>query len=652
MARSIASYIAQVSEAVMEVEQRRQLIAALLKEVEPLARNKLIVVDGEVSQINSLQQLLNTALAEIDALRKVEKREVADQHIGRLNEALDEVEWELVDSIKATLAKKTEQQNEIIQKFQDRFREWPTLVLKLRAALEDAITVRAPVRLRKYEIEGLEAKVLQIQRAFTDGIFDKLSTLLDELDASPAKDPKYLEELREETKIAAGFIRQADLLLLQAPLDSRKLYRYTVLLRTPSEPGTHGINIQEKCTLVVHDREEMTAAIEKITQAVNRGVTRDFQTRRAQTAPPAGEQPVSTPTTPLVAGDNNTKHTAAVSEATTASPGEPSAATGDTTRKAELNLPTGATTNPMFEPLLQTSLNELVKDVGDFMYRIFMSHQLQNYLYESPCSLTITTNDLMLPWELMSYQDKDTAGEDKFLCLERPVARMPMGRHFPRQHHRSVLPGRQLRFLLIYADPKNNLPAAKREVDRIEEKLRENWGAQVDVVKKTGAEVTGRAMNDVLRKGSFDVIHFAGHAFFDKEESDLSGLLLHEEEYFLAQKVPRLLEGRPLVFLNACQSGFTANEDEPQQIEEYMQGKAEGLASAFIYGGATGCVGSLWPIYDEPAADFAVHFYNNVLRGYMIGEALRLARRKIKEDYNNQITWAAYVLYGDPTFRL
>jgi CHAT domain-containing protein len=83
-----------------------------------------------------------------------------------------------------------------------------------------------------------------------------------------------------------------------------------------------------------------------------------------------------------------------------------------------------------------------------------------------------------------------------------------------------------------------------------------------------------------------------------------------------------------------------------------MQEAAEGLASAFIYGGARGCVGSLWPIYDDPAADFALHFYNNVIRGHMIGEALRLARRRIKKDHKDQITWAAYVLYGDPTLRL
>jgi hypothetical protein len=36
----------------------------------------------------------------------------------------------------------------------------------------------------------------------------------------------------------------------------------------------------------------------------------------------------------------------------------------------------------------------------------------------------------------------------------------------------------------------------------------------------------------------------------------------------------------------------------------------------------------------------------------MIGEAMRQARLAIKSQYPDQITWAAFALYGDPTFRL
>jgi CHAT domain-containing protein len=295
--------------------------------------------------------------------------------------------------------------------------------------------------------------------------------------------------------------------------------------------------------------------------------------------------------------------------------------------------------------LAASGVNEMARDVGDLMYRLFMPEQMQSYLGDTPCSVTITTNDLALPWELMWHRDQ-------FLCLDRPVARMPMGQAFPRVPAQPVRAGEKLRFLLVYADPRGNLPAAGREVARIEEGLKEVWAdqIQIDVLRREAAE--GRKLNDVLRAGTYDVIHYAGHAAFDEEEPDLSGLLLHGEEVFFAQKIRRLLEGRPLVFLNACQSGRTANEERPQEVEGYLQKPAEGLASSFIYGGALGCIGALWPIYDRPAAEFAIAFYNRVLEGYMIGEAMRLARVRIKEAYPAQITWAAFVLYGDPTFRL
>jgi CHAT domain-containing protein len=147
----------------------------------------------------------------------------------------------------------------------------------------------------------------------------------------------------------------------------------------------------------------------------------------------------------------------------------------------------------------------------------------------------------------------------------------------------------------------------------------------------------------------------AGHAAFDKDSSDLSGLLVSDgqngKEIFFTQKVRRLLKGQPLVFLNACQSGVTANEAMAPSTN-YLLESAEGLATAFLYGGALACIGSLWPVYDQPAAEFALEFYRKALDGYMLGEAMRLARIETRRKYPRQVTWAAFALYGDATFRL
>jgi CHAT domain-containing protein len=242
----------------------------------------------------------------------------------------------------------------------------------------------------------------------------------------------------------------------------------------------------------------------------------------------------------------------------------------------------------------------------------------------------------------------------EFLCLERPVARMPMGFAFPRGTPQLLPKPGKRRFLLVYADPAKppSLAAAGKEVKRIQEDLEKAWPDETEIEVLWREQADGGRLNEALLDPDYDVIHYAGHADFDAREPELSGLLLHDHEIFFAEKIHRLLKGRPLVFLNACKSGRTANEEEPQKVKEYLQKPAGGLASYFIYGGARACIGALWPIYDGPAAEFAVEFYNKVLEGHMIGEAMWLARQYIRKEHPNQITWASFVLYGDPTARL
>jgi hypothetical protein len=585
MARSDTSYGAQVAALVLRIKERETILSGLQQQFDLLARNRLIIVERGLLAL--LQQLVEQAHSKLAALAEAKTKDEMDALIAGVREDLENPAWvELAEEQGELLAEKIREQDELTQSFQTRFGGWPNRMTQLKGALDEAKANKAPVLVEIEEYEKLKSLVEGVERGFRDSVYTEVPDLLNKLEASPANPAKgqnYLDAINECALNARRNLRQANLLLLMSPPDARKLIQYTVLLRTPSAPGTHGIYIEDKFPVENGDRQEILDAVKEIAAGVNSGLSRK----------------IVIPQAPL----------------------NPSAAV----------LPT-----------IQ-SLYETARETGDFMCRLFMSHELQSYLFGSKCSITLTTNDLELPLELMSYRDRQAPGEDKFLCLEHPVARMPIGRYLPRRHP-DAREGRKLRFLLIYSDPENNLPGARAEVEIIHKELADKWQGKVEIDKITETQVTGRELNKYLRKGNYDVIHYAGHAFFDEKESDLSGLVLDGEVYFLAQKIHRLLEGRPLVFLNACQSATTANEQ--------TQKKAEGLASAFIYGGAVGCVGSLWPVYDRPAAAFAFHFYDNVLKGHMIGEAMRLARRELKNDPNDQITWASYVLYGDPTFQL
>ncbi len=295
-----------------------------------------------------------------------------------------------------------------------------------------------------------------------------------------------------------------------------------------------------------------------------------------------------------------------------------------------------------------SDVNALAEHAGSLLYDLLLPRDLQRYLRETPCSITLTTNDLELPWELLC----DVQLPNKFLCLERPVARMPMGRAYPHPVEQERRRAAAVRFLLIHADPTGDLPAARREVEHIADTLRQRWGDAVQVHILERASADGDHLNAVLRSADYDVIHYAGHARFDIAQPDQSALVLHRGEELTAEKISRLLKGRPLVFLNACETGKTANEKKPQAVGRFLQRPAEGLATAFIYAGALAYVGSLWPIYDDAAAAFAASFYSDLVEGYTLGEAMRRARLHSRTAYARQITWASYVLFGDPTARL
>ena len=103
-----------------------------------------------------------------------------------------------------------------------------------------------------------------------------------------------------------------------------------------------------------------------------------------------------------------------------------------------------------------------------------------------------------------------------------------------------------------------------------------------------------------------------------------------------------------LIFVNACTSARESGEMEV----EYQGHKISGLASLFLKAGALGYVGTTWTTFDRPAQFLASEFYDGILSGEAVGVALTEARRKTFEAHPNDLSWASFVLYGDPSARI
>jgi CHAT domain-containing protein len=203
---------------------------------------------------------------------------------------------------------------------------------------------------------------------------------------------------------------------------------------------------------------------------------------------------------------------------------------------------------------------------------------------------------------------------------------------------------------------KPKLADVQREVEQIRDGLKDIWKDQVEInllITDTDTAPSGSEFRRILLSGSYDIVHYAGHAAFDAGRPDQSGLLLDGDEVCFAQKIQRLLQGHPLVFLNACETArLTESDERPPPEGTYESDPRDGLASAFVYGGALACIGAMWPVSDDVAADFAVAFYGQVLEGQPLGQAMLKARQHTADAYKDDPSWAAFVLYGDPSFQL
>ncbi|NUN97279.1 MAG: CHAT domain-containing protein, partial [Candidatus Omnitrophica bacterium] len=79
------------------------------------------------------------------------------------------------------------------------------------------------------------------------------------------------------------------------------------------------------------------------------------------------------------------------------------------------------------------------------------------------------------------------------------------------------------------------------------------------------------------------------------------------------------------------------------------EGWSFGLANAFLLAGCTHYVGVLSELLDTGSKDFARLFYRNIIAGLPVGKALYEARHEHRrQNPGKSLTWAQYVLYGDP----
>jgi CHAT domain-containing protein len=597
------------------LEERRNVADQLRSLIDRLAEPHLLAVAGEQWLLGQLNGQLTQARAALDELAAGTSG-IDLAAVERLEQPLNGAVWSVAADAVTSMEQRCLDQDAALRILNEDFDTLRLWFDRYRRELTLAIDSGVPVSAEDREMlsEG-GARMREADAGAKQGRFDMVAVALSAMRLALEKRNLWDAATFEEhiATLAAGRVEvdqraavmahRSELILIAASharpgtASSGALaaqIEYGVLLRRPSFEAAQESNLHDTMRIDADDRRQFQATLDEAANSALAGV------RSATDVDPATAD--ATPTRGITSAGRR-----AVNE------------------------------HPA----------ERLERIGRLMYSLLIPDAMQRLLDETPCPLTVSSNDLELPWELMHD------GND-FLCLKRPFARMPVGKTYPRRTRRMVPSTRTTwNMLLIHSDPDGNLGDSAIEIAEIQKTLNQlPPPVQVKATVLEGEQATGENLTRHLSSGHYDLIHYAGHAGFDLARPNQSYLLLHGKQRFSAERIQRVLEGRPIIFLNACDTSRTNNENENENDSSGTVAPAQGLASAFIYGGAQACVGALWPIFDDSARALAVSFYTGLLARQPVGEALCNARASNRAQHSDKLTWAAYALYGDPRYRL
>jgi hypothetical protein len=329
---------------------------------------------------------------------------------------------------------------------------------------------------------------------------------------------------------------------------------------------------------------------------------------------------------------------------------------------------------------------EMQAERGQFMERLLVPEDLRSELYTAaPLVISLDATTARIHWELLSQPEFSTARgggapaedgetghhrlEAGFLSTSRGLTRQLRTTFAPPPE--PPPPPRRLLRVLVVADPAEDAPLLGAEEEganvvelfeafnRVYETISAN---RVEVVSMFGPREASRT--NVLRHlvlRSFDVLHFAGHCVYVRDDPDASGWLFSNGELLATRELSRIDRIPRFVFSNACESGVTPDRSDLRSVE-----LAPSFAEAFFKRGVANFVCTAWPVDDVAAREFALALYSRLLgleitvgksahhhtiEPQLMHKALAEARYQIASKPYGVGTWGAYQHYGNPYFR-
>ncbi len=282
---------------------------------------------------------------------------------------------------------------------------------------------------------------------------------------------------------------------------------------------------------------------------------------------------------------------------------------------------------------------EEIRELGKFLCHQLLPRTVQKHLRRMDARNLFVIHDpelIHVPWELLFLEDRP-------LCLRVGIGRQVLVRETASEI--SSLPQRTRTSLLIIANPTGELDEAQAHAESLYKRICQTHPG-LDVAFLAGPTV--EKLDLLARIEKARIVYFIGHAQYDEAAPEQSCWLLSKDRVSCAD-LRRLGTAPDFVFANGCE---TSRECAWSSGETSLSAPY-GLAGAFILSRIQNYLGALWRIPAAPSTTFAATFFHHLLDGVSLGECVQRGRLEVLRSHGeNEISWAAYTLYGDPSTKV
>lgn len=274
--------------------------------------------------------------------------------------------------------------------------------------------------------------------------------------------------------------------------------------------------------------------------------------------------------------------------------------------------------------------------IGRDLYQELFPREMRNVyreLHGRVKSLLVTSDEPWIPWEILRPFEHD---DDDFLCMRFQMSRWLTGETL-------LVAEKRIARIACLIGTDVALTSTDDELSR----LKKLANKTPDVEFLSLPDTTSQDVTELLEERSFDLLHFAGHGEYDEARPGEAKILLGDRAFRARHLSPvaerNLRDERPVVFFNACQVG---------RLDRALA-DLDGWAPRWVRRcGCSAFLAPFWSVNDERACRFAEVFYEELLEGRTLGEAVLVARHKLRDEDRDEMAWLAYSLYGHPGARI